>query len=68
MIIELGTSMTIGVLNIYDYNAIGPRAKWWIEICKFKLPKVSWILAYDFNFVKSLSNKLRGAPIIGIKQ
>jgi hypothetical protein len=26
-----------------------------------------WILAGDFNFVESLSDKLRGAPTLGIK-
>jgi hypothetical protein len=59
--------MTIGVLNIYDYNAIGPKIKLWIQICKFQLPKASWILAYNFNFVQSLSDKLIRTPIIGIK-
>ncbi len=37
------------------------------NICKFQLLEATWILAGDFNFAESLSDKLRGAPTLGIK-
>ncbi len=38
------------------------------NICKFQLLEATWILACNFNFVESLSDKLGGAPTLGIKQ
>jgi hypothetical protein len=38
------------------------------NICKIQLLEATWILAGDFNFVESLSDKLGGAPTLGIKR
>jgi exonuclease III len=38
------------------------------NICTFQLLEATWILAGDFNFVESLSDKLGGAPTLGIKR
>lgn len=63
--IQWTKNITLGIINVYAYNHTGPRAHLSNTIKNFPLPLAQWIMAGDFNRVKSLDDKLGRNPTIG---
>lgn len=58
---QISTNMHIGILNIYRFSDLGPRAILWNHLAQVELPDAQWILTWDFNNIEHSRDKQGGS-------
>lgn len=64
--LQLSTTLQIGIINVYGFSDMGPRAMLWNHLAQVTLPDAHWILAGDFNNIEQASDKQGGTNKISI--
>ena len=68
VVLNLSSQLQLGIINVYGFSHTGPRAMMWSHLAQTPLPEARWMLAGDFNNIKSAADKQGGSHKTSISQ
>ena len=67
-IFQIKSRLKLGVLNIYRFSHIGPRAMLWNHLAQTAFPEAVWILVGNFNNIEHANDKQGGSSKVNISR